>query len=300
MSNRKFKRQFLMYVEKTWKADEYIEIATPMTVEFSIQRNTLASENTATFTIYNLSENNRDDIHKVSYEDVRPKISFFAGYEEMDGGALPRCFKGVVRKCFSQRNGSNWITVIEAYDGTWITSQYQVKMSLAAGTPLKAAIMKVGKELGGIENVIIGKAFSEAQKRPLALMGNPHDILMELTRDSFYIDSSNLYVLDEGEYLQGDLTIINSDNGLINTPIYEDMRVEVDMIFEPRIIPSQLITLEADMQDDFNGDYKVVGFHHRGIISDSMSGDCITTITMMDLLDGELIFSKEEFDYMVN
>lgn len=298
MSNRKFKRQFYMIVEKTLSPDEFVEITTPLTIEFNIERSNLSRENTAHFVIYNLSYEFRNDLYKTDWDiETKPKIEFFAGYEEMSGGLLPRCFKGTVRNCFSYRQGQDWKTEIDAFDGLWTSTTDQISLSLNKGTTNGMAIKKVVAQIDGIESAVIGRFLNNISKRSLAYIGNAHDIITELSKGSFYVDSGVLYCLDKGETIYGDITIINADNGLINTPRFSSMKVEVDMIFEPRVIPSQLITLNATNEDGFNGDYKVTGFLHRGIISDSISGDCMTTLTLLDLIDGEVIFSKSTFDY---
>jgi molybdate-binding protein len=50
------------------------------------------------------------------------------------------------------------------------------------------------------------------------------------------------------------------------------------MIFEPRVICGQFVTLESSTDASFNGDYKITSVKHRGVISPVVSGDAITTL----------------------
>ena len=284
--NRKYKRQFKLQIE-TDVVGEYIEVKTPITVEFSVERSHMARENTATFTIYNLDSEKRDSIYKANWDryTIR-RIEFFAGYEEMDDGMLPRVFKGTIRECYSVRSGSDFKTVIDAFDSLWSLPTVQVNLSIDKGQTYYTAIKRVAQSITGVDWIVIGRNFTDTIKRGLSLMGHPFDVLSSLTKDSFYVDSGVIYALSNDEVVIGNINEINPDNGLLGTPRFIDMKIEIDMIFEPRLKPSQLLTLESESNDRFNGDYKVTGFKHSGVISDAVSGDCKTHITMMKIEPG--------------
>jgi len=50
------------------------------------------------------------------------------------------------------------------------------------------------------------------------------------------------------------------------------------MIFEPRLIVGQLVSIESVTAPQYNKRYKVVSLRHQGMISDSVSGQAVTTV----------------------
>ena len=53
------------------------------------------------------------------------------------------------------------------------------------------------------------------------------------------------------------------------------------MLFEPRLMVSQGVTLKSDTAKNFVGTYKIVGLTHRGTISGAVNGECRTTVSML-------------------
>jgi len=130
-------------------------------------------------------------------------------------------------------------------------------------------------------------------------MGNSMDALTQITQNQAYIDSGSLYALDNSEVLAGDIKLINADNGLLGTPKKQQTLVEVEMLFEPRIKPSQLIELQSSTDTRFNGTYKITGFTHRGVISGAIGGDCRTNITMQQVNFTSLVADRATTEYRV-
>lgn len=298
MSDRKFNRAFILKVEIS--DTENVEIVSPITCEFNIVRNNLASSNTATFTIFNLGELLRSQIIKDVWDiSTQRAIQFYAGYAENEGDLIPRCFNGTVKRAFSTRQGSDFKTVIEAYDGMISMGTDYVSLTVPAGTPNEVTIQNVTKELQNVDKTTIGTKFTDLAKRATALMGNPLDILKNLTKDNFYIDNQSAYALDKSEVVQGDIRLLNADNGIIGTPKRAELMVEVEMIFEPRIKPSQLIELQSDSAYYFNGVYKVTGITHRGVISGSVGGDCRTVLTLQLQKNTSVVYDRATNEYRV-
>jgi hypothetical protein len=298
MSDRKFNRAFILKIETG--DNEFVEVKSPFTLDFNVVRNNLASANTATFTIYNLGTETRAKIFKDVYDigNLRA-IQLFAGYAESEGDLIPRCFNGTIKRAFSYRQGADFKTVIEAYDGMISMGTDFVSMTVPPSSPVGAAVAKVASELKNVDKVTIGQKFTDLTKRAMSIMGNPGDILKQLTNNNFYIDNQSAYALDQTEVVPGEIRLINYDNGLIGTPKKSELMIEIEMIFEPRIKPSQLIELESLTEDRFNGVYKVTGMTHRGIISGSMGGDCRTVLTMQLQKNTSVVYDQATNEYRV-
>lgn len=292
----KFIRSFVFRYQ--YDDNNYVEASYPLTVDFSIKRNIQAEANNATFTIYNLNEKTRSKIVKDQYDmSTKYKVNFYAGYAPEEKNVLAQCFRGVARRAYSVREGSDFKTIIEAYDGTISSSTDEISLQISANTNQQQIIQKISQELKGVDKFSIGTSFINMSKRSLAFLGRPEDLLKEITGNSFFIDSGAGYVMAENDVVIGDIRKISYENGLIGTPIKSENLVTVDMIFEPRLKPAQLIELESKTDKRFNGVYKVLGFIHRGIISKSVGGDLKTTVTLQNQPNYTVIYDKSKNQY---
>lgn len=316
MPEFKFGRSFVLRIEGNLEVDGamYTEITSPFTCEFNIVRNLSASTNIATFVIYNLSPDVRSKIYK-DPQDVNnlKAIQFFAGYSDKAGDMLPRCFKGTVRFAYSQRNGPDFRTIIEAYDGFNSAGITNLALSIPANTnavdTIKAVTNQITQQIKetlpsvGKLGVTISKKSEEKMtkvaSRATAMMGTPEALMNQVTGGDGYIDGMAFYSLTETDVLEGDVRLIDTYNGLLGTPRKADTYVEIDMLFEPRIKPAQLIELSSETDDRYNGVHRVSAITHKGVISGSQSGDCITSLSMLHLKGYEVVLDEASNEYMV-
>lgn len=294
----KSNRDFIMVIQVG--ENELLEIKSPCTVEFEIVRTNLGESNTANFTVYNLSKTNRGKIFKdVNTPQVKRAMEFFAGYSEKKTDMLPRCFKGEIKRAISQRTGSDFKTVIEAFDGSTSQNPQVVSETTPAGTSNMELLTKLTSSMSGVDTVTMGtsEGLLNVAKRSTAIFGNVIDVVKQLSNDKFYIDSGNAYVLGDNEVVNGEIRLIDANNGIIGTPRRGELYTEIDMIFEPRIKPSQLIELKTITEDRFNGVYKVTGIIHRGTISGAVAGTCITTLTLQYQKNYKVVFDASKNEY---
>ena len=92
----------------------------------------------------------------------------------------------------------------------------------------------------------------------------------------------------EGKFSKGVLAI-NTKTGLLGTPILQGAFLTVETILEPRIKVGQLVEIESSYNTAFNGQYKVIGIRHIGVISEAVSGEAKTTL---ELLVGDRIINQ--------
>jgi hypothetical protein len=301
----KSNRSYVLKVEASDAAigDINVEIANPFTCEFNITRNNLASANTANFTIYNLAPLTRDRIFKDVYDIGNIKaIQFFAGYSERQGTLLPMCFNGNIKRAYSHRVGPDFKTVIEAFDGQQAMANSHVSLTIPAGMTQEQQIQKIAGSMDGFSNdpkkkVTTGDKFTDMSKKAAAIMGNPMDLLNQICQGQFYIDSGNAYALGSNEVVAGEIRLISAANGLLATPRKMETLVEIEMLFEPRIKPSQLIELDSMTDRRFNGVYKITGITHSGVISGAVGGEARTRLQMMNLKGYTVIQDKATQQY---
>jgi hypothetical protein len=294
----KFNRSYVLRVETG--DNEFVEILPPFTLEFNIQRNNLASSNTGHFVVYNLNQANRAKIYKDIYDvGTFRAVQLFAGYAEKTGDLIPRVFNGNIKRAFSHRQGPDFRTELECYDGQISNMTSDIAITLPPSINTKVIIEAIARNLKDVGGVTVGNKFTDISNRSTALMGNPSEILSQLTGNKSYIDSGNVYALDKDEVILGDIRLINVDNGLLGTPKKQETMIELEMLFEPRIKPSQLIELESTTEPRFNGFYKVTGIIHRGTISGAIGGEARTNLTMIQQKVTDVVYDKATNEYRV-
>lgn len=271
----KFNRVYELAVQTP--SGSTITIALPFTIEFDITRNVLSSANVCSIRIYNLSAKNRNQIRKDAWQiNSLELITLKGGY----GKNLSTIFTGSVTKAWSVREGNNFITQIECFDGGFAFANGTFNGTFPQGTSQSDMIAELMKALpGGVSIGAIG-AYPGTISRANTLSGNTTDILNQITGGGFFIDNGVAHALKDNECLAGQIAVISSASGLLGTPLREELTLTFDILFEPRLEVAQRILLDSVTGANFNSYYKVVGLKHRGTISGAVAGDAITTITV--------------------
>lgn len=275
----KFGRTYSLTAQ-TSDSGSAVVINYPLTLEFDIQRNTLASANTAAFRIYNLKEDTRRLLLKDRWQtDQYRQIILKAGYEQ-DPAYLPIIFQGNILQAHSYRVKQDWITEIEALDGGFARLNGQVSTTVPAGYDLKDVIASVVKTMPNVALGKVGDVGADQNARGITLMGNSWDQVTALVPEAnAFIDDEKVNVIGQNEYLDESQIVINSDSGLLGTPRRFDIRLDATMIFEPRLRVGNIVTLQS-LETYYNGLYSINGVHHRGVISGAIGGDATTVISL--------------------
>lgn len=262
-----------------------LTVALPFTIEFDITRNVLSSANTSSIRVYNLSQNNRNQVRKnvTDYGDLR-LISLRAGY----GSNLPIIFSGNISHAWNVRESNNFITQVDSFDGGFAFANGFTQESFPSETPQQTVVETLlnnldqqGVSFGAVGNI------QGVLSRGNSYSGPTTSLLKELSGGGFFIDNQKSYVLSDNEALPArGISVINAQSGLLGTPILEQTILHFDMIFEPRLIIGQVIKLDSLNPVVPNGDYKVVSLKHRGMISDAVCGDAITSVGLFSPLSG--------------
>lgn len=260
-----------------------LTIAPPFTLEFDITRNTLTSANVCQLRIYNLSLKNRNLIrfNASNYGTFRA-VLLRAGY----GDNLATIFLGNISQAWSMREGVSFITQIECYDGGFAFVNGATDTAFPAGTMQRDVIKNLA---GSLPHVTVGAVgnYPGQLSRGNTYSGNTSKILGELTGGGFFVDNGKANALGNDEYIAAvnGTTLINSQSGLLGTPVLEQNIVRFDMLFEPGLNAGHKIRLESISESNFNGDYIVTAVKHRGMISEAVCGAMITT--------GEFVYVKQ-------
>lgn len=285
----KFQRNYNLKIEifQNQKENNALEIKFPLTLEFAVSRSTSSNLNRGIFKIYNLSEKNRNLIFqdRFSIKNIngnRRRITLQAGYKN-----LSTIFIGDILEAHSFREGANIITSINAIDGGFASYNNYINETLEKNLSFKDIFLRLGQSLGLSFNKV--GDIEGASKRGVALNGNTFSLMKEKYRDSFFIDLDKVNHLNLNEVIKGDLTLLESSSGLLGTPQRQGSILIAKMLFEPRILIGQLVEIESQINKFYNGQFKVVGLNHDGIISGAVNGQCTTTL---QLFIGEQILGE--------
>lgn len=286
----KFGRNYLCNIEGQVGLDangkiikDVITVQLPFTIEFDITRNSLASANVCQIRLYNLSQLHRNQIafNATSLSEFR-QVQLLAGY----GSSLASIFIGNITQASSVREGVNFITTIECFDGGFAFVNAEKDWpgaTFKAGTPLVTVIRTLMLQLPNVTIGTIGN-FTDVLKRDISVSGNPTHILYELTGNSFYIDNGKAYALKTDEYVPSDTSanlsqpsiVISERSGLLNTPTLEQTRGRFEILFEPTLQVGRLVEIASKTNPNLNGTYKITSVKHRGLISGVMAGKVIS------------------------
>lgn len=259
-----------------------VVVAFPLTLEFDIVRTTLGSVNTGTFNIYNLKPSSRKQVHHDWWETLKyRRIVLNAGYDR--NPKLPQIFVGNIQSASSVRQGTNWVTKIEAYSGIFGIQNGQVSLSLQSGFDMRTALTTAATAMPNVSLGAIGDFDPPQSSRGLSVCGNAWDVIQDLSQGGeAFIDQEKVCILQKGDYINfpGSVLEISSlSEGLLDTPQRSQQGTIVEILFEPRVQVGQLVRLTTE-ETVYNGLYVVKGIHHHGIISGAVGGDCRTTLTL--------------------
>lgn len=272
----KFGRNYSLQVQAT--DGSTLIFAPPFTVEFDTIRSDLSSANTAKIRLYNISKDHRNQIRRDSWDgSTLRKVILQAGY----GSILPTILNGSITQAWSVREGVNFITEIQSFDGGFAYVNAKCPpFSVQAGTPYRDIIVNLIASLKpfGISMGSIGN-YPQITGRARAFDGNTIDILKELTGNGFFIDNGIAHCLGNSECIEADIPTVSAATGLLGTPVREVTKLHFDILFEPNLFIGQQIKINSSTGDgDTNKFWKIVSIHHKGVISDAVSGEAVTSI----------------------
>ncbi len=277
----KFERTYRLRVQIDDELNA-IEIKYPMTLEFQIVRNTFASANTGTFTIYNMGGDSRRALFHDRYDMLKYRqIILQAGYLSDQNTPLATIFQGNVRSAYSFKRKENWTTQIECWDGGYGIVNGQISESVAPNLTPTEIVQKLVTAMPNVNTGTIDIPTVQ-RSRGATLFGNAWDIIRRMAgNNTAFIDNEKVNVVTQGNYISppDGIPLITSGTGLLGTPRKLGALLEVDMIFEPRVFVNQLVRLES-LETYYNGEYAVMGITHRGTISGAVCGDAVTTLSL--------------------
>lgn len=253
-----------------------IVITPPFTIEFTVNRTAQATLNTMSIRIYNLSAFNRNRIRQDRYNlNPNHSIKLEAGYDN-----IFTIFNGIIMQADSQREGSNIVTTVISQDGGFDVPNTQISTSFSAGTSFSDVFKYI---VGNFPNLTLGAIgdFDGKFNRSVVLDDNNYEALKKYAPTQVFIDKQKVFILQNNEVISGEIPVIDSSTGLLQTPRRLDAYLTIQTIFEPRVTVGQILELHSSIEPIYDGQYKVVGVNHQGMISGSVCGDLQSTFSLL-------------------
>ncbi len=288
-NQQKWIRTYWMQVQgqnRTWT------ISYPMTLDLDIERGFMQQTANGSFTIYNLGADARKDIFLDWNNQLlngQRFITLKAGYQSwaqgqnaLSASGMQTIFYGFIRSAYSTREGPTWTTKIEAWDGGFSKIGSQVNLSFSKDVPFFNRVQNIASYMPGIKSVYVSPDLKSPVTRGRTYIGYAWDILQDMAnyaQADMAIDLGNFYMVPRGASIPGiasSLNIINSQSGLLNTPLRQKFQCTFDMIFEPRLICGQVISMQS-IETENNGLYTLRGLKHTGTISGAVDSGCVTS-----------------------
>lgn len=267
-------------------AGQLITIKRPFSITFNINRNVLSSANTGNFTIYNLSTSTRNLIFKDRYTFRQLwQIQLNAGY----GERLETVFQGNIYEALSYKQGTEWVTEIECFDGINAIQNGFSSMTVQQNIPQREVFSDLIGDLPGIIEGAIGNLFNVPNNpsRGKVLMGKTTELLDEESEGSFFIDNEQAYVLGQDETIPN-LTVTIDPTQLLGSPRRRETFLDIDMLFFPQARIGIIANLRS-LEGIYNGAYKILGINHSVTISGAEGGEARTSL---NLYAGEVAFGN--------
>lgn len=208
-------------------------------VSFEVVKTVDPAPNTAIIKIWNLNPDNESRIKKEFDE-----VLLNAGYED----DMRLVFRGNIKHVFRYRDGSDFITEIEAADGDKDFGTAVMNVTLAAGTTNRQLVDRaVGSFSGTTEGFVSVPA--KPRLRGKVVSGNTRAVLNELARDSganWSIQDGQLTIVPAAGMLPNEAVVIRSDTGMLGSPEINDKGVTVKCLLNPRIAINGALKLDND------------------------------------------------------
>jgi len=272
MPQRKWIRRYQITIQTPEGVQFLIE--PPISVSFEISRNALADANDMSLSIYNLARSTRNSLFKDRYSLIEYwQIVVKAGYDR-----LFTVFRGNIQESQSYRDGTNWITELQCYDGMHSIQNGQSDVSFSGETPYEDIVRGLISDFPTLNAGAIGSPAEGESVRGSAYSGSTSQILDAIVDGNYFIDLEELHILARDEILTDQVYVLD-ERQLFATPSRRDTFIDVEILFYPEVQIGRMCELRST-ERVYNGQYKVVGLTHNVEIRGDVAGNAVTELQL--------------------
>lgn len=262
--------------------EEPVVVEYPLTCHFNCQRATFSQSNQCTIELYNVSPEKRKRIFKDIFTDLNEENWKFIKLEAGWNGALSQIFYGRIMTAYSSKSGGQTDVITRIDSIPFDIFNMQTDRTFSAGTSYREAYKSMAGDLPNCQLGNLGN-FDGEFKTQTTYSGNTLSCMNELTGGHTYVDNGVLNTIMGNEVVDVPIPLLTDQNGLLETPKRRQASITIKTLFEPTLIVGQLLEVQSQIQPEFNGQWKVVGFSHDCLISPTQAGQRITTIDLLNI-----------------
>jgi len=217
-------------------------------IEATIERTLARQPNTCDIKIRNVAPATRAALQRDGVV-----ITLDAGHD----GVARRLFSGDLNRCYSQKDGTDWVTEIEATDGGRAFAFARVNRSFKSGATIiqviREAASSMGLELS--KEVLASEELKQQFAAGFALNGRTRDELTRLLAPFGYgwsIQDGRLQILRDDEARDDVAKLVGQDQGMIGSPIFgngakkgDPPRRSVKMLLYPELTPGGKVQVQS-------------------------------------------------------
>lgn len=267
--------------------EETITIQSPITCQMSVSRSVHADSCRTSVQLYNLAPSTRAMIFQDVFTFDQSQWKYMqieAGYGG-DYDNMSLIFMGRILEAYSHKSGGATDIITDIQAQALDLLDCNTSHSFIAGTSFKDIYNTIAQDL---PNCTIGNtgALEGEIKTATTFDGNALEELNKLSGGHTFVDNGVLNTIMNNEVIEVPVPIISDDAGLLETPMRRDASLTIKSIFLPELIVCQLLEVRSRIFENYNGQYKVLGFSHNCLFSETQSG---TRTTDVDLWIGPLL-----------
>lgn len=255
---------------------------TDLDVSFKVEKTLKPEPNTCSLSVWNLNEDQRSEIEelndpgkavsglakkkvKVASEAATKGIpvQIEAGYENDDD--LQLIWTGDLRTGHSNRDGPDWVTVLESGDGEKAWQNARIHVSYGPKTPVLTVLTAMARELNlGTGNLAQVAATLEVQgigrilTRGVVISGPVQRQLVDWCRSAdlgVSVQDGVLQFINVGKALAATAIRLSANTGLIGSPTVDiDGNLKAKMLMLPNVRPGRLVVVDAER---VKGNYRI-------------------------------------------
>lgn len=269
-----------IYKITIYTQNETIVISSPITCQMSVTRNVHSTSCKASVQLYNLAPSTRAKIFQDLFIPEPSQWKYLhieAGYKTYDSMSL--IFMGRILQAYSHKSGGATDIITEIQAQALDLFDCNTSHTFAAGTPIKDIYKTIAQDL---PNCIIGNtgAIEGEIRTATTFDGNALDELNKISGGNTYIDNGVINTIMNNECIAVPVPVMADDTGLIETPMRRGASLNIKTIFEPTLIIGQLLEVKSKVFADYNGQYKILGFTHNCLFSETQTGVRTTEIEL--------------------
>lgn len=233
-----------------------------LVIEYEVVKTYTNQTNTGNITIYNLSQEIRNNLKKTKLDTDIRQLNLSLGFN----GNFTNIFRGTVKECSSNRQGENFKTQINGWDGGEAILKSQSNLTLNNNVDI---YKRLSSDLKG---VTIGYISDKAKyklntSRGQVLSGKTWDILKRYQGEfQMFIDNQQLYIMAENETLNYTYNI-KTENGILETPKDLNGTIQLNLLGEVNFRLKGIVNLELEDDKTYNGKYIIIKITQRGTIA---------------------------------